>query len=228
MSELLSCPMCSYCTAQTDQLLSHVCQIHEHDPNFLVYCNKCSRSFRKLESYRKHKFRSSECSDVAAPSSSSSIVPAQDPSNDLLDTCPEDLNPVACHPSTKWQAARFLLSIKAKHDLSQAAVDTIVTSTTSLVGTVVQDVLAGVREELPEEAKRVLDGKIQEGAFDRQLFEGLGTPYLQKKYFRESLKLVVSIITCLYSSFLLNIGVISVGSTSTSQLYLNAPGYEDG
>jgi len=27
------------------ELLRHVCQIHEQDPNFLIYCNTCSRSF---------------------------------------------------------------------------------------------------------------------------------------------------------------------------------------
>ena len=61
MSELLSCPMCSYVTAREEQLLRHVFQIHEHDPKFQVYCSACGRSFTKLESLRKHKYRSSGC-----------------------------------------------------------------------------------------------------------------------------------------------------------------------
>jgi len=34
MSELLSCLMCPYFAACEEQLLRHVCQIHEHDPQF--------------------------------------------------------------------------------------------------------------------------------------------------------------------------------------------------
>lgn len=63
-------------------------------------------------------------------------------------------------PSTKWRAATFILEIKEKHLISQAAVDTVLLSTTSLVNGLLQDLVTGLREELPEGGKEVLDKKI--------------------------------------------------------------------
>ena len=201
MSELLSCPMCSYFASHEEQLLRHVCGIHEHDPNFLIYCSTCSRSFTKLDSFRKHKLRSSECSgkgDQPSLTPQSPIVP--DPTDDMSPTSNYDggesssIVPAPRRPSSKWRAATFILGIKEKHLLSQAAVDTLLSSTTSLVNGLLQDVLTGLREELPEGGKEVLDQKIREGSFDLQPFSGLETAYLQNKYFRECFELVVSII----------------------------------
>ena len=57
----------------------------------------------------------------------------------------------------KWRAAMYIMEIKEKHPLSQAAVDAVISSTTSLVNGLLQGVLAELREELPEEARKVLD-----------------------------------------------------------------------
>lgn len=199
MSELLSCQMCSYFGSH-DELLRHVCQIHEHDPNFLIYCSTCSRSFTKLDSFRKHKSRSTKCSSQSDLSHSSLTpqIPTPGPSND--ETAPtldyegaerSDSHPALRRPSTKWRAASFILGIKEKHLLTQAAIDTVLTSTTSLVDGLLQDFVAELRENLSEEAKAVLDEKVQ-GCL--QPFSGLETAYLQKKYFRESFNLLVSIL----------------------------------
>ena len=55
--ELKCCAMCSYSTYQERQLLEHVCTIHRYDPNFIVYCTSCLRSFTKWDSFRKHTYR---------------------------------------------------------------------------------------------------------------------------------------------------------------------------
>ena len=185
MSKLLNCPMCSYIASHEEQLLRHVCQIHKHDPNFLIYCSKCSRSFTKLESFRKHKLRSSQCSNVTFEKTPTS----PGPSNDMSTTNYDSEESLA-----KWRAATYIMEIKEKHLLSQAAVDAVISSTTSLVNGLLQGVLAELREELPEEARKVVDQKAQEGSFDLQPFSGLETAYLQNKYFRECFKLAVSSI----------------------------------
>jgi len=76
--------------------------------------------------------------------------------------------------------------------IKEQAIDAVLSLTNSLVDTLLQNVLTGLREDprLPEEAKAVVEEKMQEGV---QLFRGLETAYLQKKYFRESFKLVVSV-----------------------------------
>lgn len=202
MSELLSCQMCSYFALHEQQLMRHVCHIHEQDPNFLIYCSTCSRSFTKLDSFRKHKLRSNECSCEGhlTPQSLSQMPVVPNPNDDMPPTdCEENSSFVLAprRPSTKWRAATFILGIKEKHNLSQAAVDTMLSSTTSLVNGLLHDVLAGLREELPEGGKEVLDKKMQEGSFDLQPFNGLETAYLQNKYFREYFKLVVSKTVCM-------------------------------
>ena len=91
-----------------------------------------------------------------------------------------DLAPAPRHPPIKWRAASSILSIKERHLLSQAAVDTMVSSTTSLVGTIFDDVLTELREGLPDETLTALEGKVKEGLFSVQPFEGLETAHLQK------------------------------------------------
>ena len=58
-------------------------------------------------------------------------------------------------------------------------VDTMVSSTTSMVGIIHDDVLTELRG-LPDETLTALEGKVKEGLFSVQPFEGLETAYLQK------------------------------------------------
>ena len=183
--------MCAYCTPRREELVQHVCRVHEHEAKFLVYCGQCSRSFTKLASFKKHMQRSSECRafnqaamNEAASSSSETILPpaAEDAdmqdlgSVDIPEPGQEDLAP----PQMKWRAAAFLLNIKERHLLSQAAVDTMVSSSTSLVGGILDDVLAELRGALPNEALPVLEKKVEEGLFSLKPFEGLEMAYFQK------------------------------------------------
>lgn len=54
---VLCCSMCSFQASDRDTLVLHVCKIHRHDPNFLIYCSRCLRSFRVWETYKKHLYR---------------------------------------------------------------------------------------------------------------------------------------------------------------------------
>lgn len=49
--------MCSFCAANNATLITHVCKIYRHDPNFLIYCSRCLWSFRVSETYKKHLYR---------------------------------------------------------------------------------------------------------------------------------------------------------------------------
>ena len=52
-----SCSMCSFCATNNATLVSHVCKIHRYDPNFLIYCSRCVRSFKVWDTYKKHLYR---------------------------------------------------------------------------------------------------------------------------------------------------------------------------
>ena len=145
MSELVSCQLCSYFASKEKQLLRHIRQIREHDPNFLIYCSTCSRSFTKLDSFWKHKSHSSVCTykedqpslTPEALSQMPSIAPGHNDGMSPTSNCDgRDSSSFVLAPrppSTKWRAATFILGIKEKHLLFQAAVNTVLSSAMSLV-----------------------------------------------------------------------------------------------
>lgn len=151
MKKLLGCSIHSYCTPKRKELVRHVWVIYKHNAKFLVHCNQCSRFFTKVASFKKHMSRSSECRKfsqvIMNEGVCTSILAADANLTDLLDLDVLD-NPrqrstdfeTQLQPM-KWRAAAFLFSVKERHLLSEAAGDTIVLSTTFLVGSILNSVL---------------------------------------------------------------------------------------
>ena len=137
VGSLHCCPMCSYCAPGEDQLLNHVLKIHRHDPNFHVYCAFCLRSYHSLPSYRKHISRG--CVQVQQQDDHGAIAEDEQEMEVGQWSSEEDaeqsVNLQQDHDqiSQQWHEARFILSIKEKYVLSQAAVDTVLFSTTELL-----------------------------------------------------------------------------------------------
>ena len=86
-------------------------------------------------SFRRHTTRSSECRNICRQAVSnqasrpSILTPEYNAVEDPLEGSLElgaDLVPAPRHPPIKWRAASSILSIKERHLLSQAAVDTMV------------------------------------------------------------------------------------------------------
>ena len=92
-------------------------------------------------------------------------------------------------------SALFLLKLKEQRRISQVAVDDIVNGCKSLFCHTIVRVKAGVRAKLAESGvdPSTIDGL--DSAFEdvSNPFEGLKTSYLQEKYFRDTLGLVVSV-----------------------------------
>ena len=88
-------------------------------------------------------------------------------------------------------SALFLLKLKEQRRISQVAVDDIVNGCKSLFCHTIVRVQAGVRAKPAESS--TIDGL--DSAFEdvSNPFEGLKTSYLQEKYFRDTLGLVVSV-----------------------------------
>ena len=63
----------------------------------------------------------------------------------------------------KGKGAFYKIAFNLYINFSQTAVDTMVSSTTSLVGTILDDVLTELREGLPDETLTALEGKVKEG-----------------------------------------------------------------
>lgn len=93
-------------------------------------------------------------------------------------------------PPQHWYAAKFILSIKERHTLSQRTVDCVISSTTSLMTSVYHKILSELRisQEVPESVMQLLEDKF-EGMED--IFSGLSTAYQQRKYFRKEFHKIV-------------------------------------
>ena len=97
------------------------------------------------------------------------------------------------------QSALFLLKMKEKRFLSQAALDDMVHETCAIFTQSFEIVKAGVREKLSEAgvdpSEMNLDG-VFSGLTDP--FDGLRSKYFQEKYFLENLGLVVSLYSNMF------------------------------
>ena len=54
--QLLSCEYFNYsCIVnESDIFLKHLIKFHSNEPNFLIYCSNCGRSFSKVNSLQRH------------------------------------------------------------------------------------------------------------------------------------------------------------------------------
>ena len=152
------------------------------------------RSYKKLSAYRKHVSRGCTVplgedtnTEQGSPLQSSPELPEGDTFDDSVTEQFDDPgveNPTICQ---QWHEARFILSIK-EHVLSQAAVDHIMSSTTTLVSTLLDNITANVYSTDPQELLKIIDQRICDA---KAMFSGLSTSYQQQKYFVENFHLVV-------------------------------------
>lgn len=91
------------------------------------------------------------------------------------------------------QSALFLLQMKEKRFVSQAAIDDMIENTSSIFTSVLETVQAGVREQLSITGIDPTDVDL-DVVFNNLTdpFNGLESKYLQDKYYKECLGLIVS------------------------------------
>jgi hypothetical protein len=94
-------------------------------------------------------------------------------------------------PPQHWYAAKFILSIKERHTLSQCAVDCVISSATSLMASVNHKIINELRMscEVSDSVMQQIENKF-EGMKD--IFSGLSTAHQQRKYFRKEFHKIVS------------------------------------
>ena len=150
------------------------------------------RSYKKLSTYRKHVSRGcriiEEQQTLGPEFITDDVIEEQqthDPEfEDATDPNVETTS-IMSTITQQWHEARFILSIKEQHVISQAAVDQVLTSTTTLMSTLLDKITADLESEDPEKAlQRVCEAKDS-------LFSGLTTAYNQQKYFAQYFHLVV-------------------------------------
>ena len=113
----------------------------------------------------------------------------------IVSSCFHSLGIEQVHVPQHWYAAKFILSIKERHTLSQSAVDCVLSSTTSLMSSVYQGILSELKQgdDIPENVIQLLESKFESESVE-SLFAGLSTAYQQRKYFKEEFHKIVSML----------------------------------
>lgn len=80
--------------------------------------------------------------------------------------------------------------MKEQHVVSQAAIDHVLSSTTTLVSSLLDSILSEFRSLEPEEVVAMVEQRVTDV---KSMFSGLSTSYQQQKYFSEHFNLVVTL-----------------------------------
>ena len=165
-----NCSICSYFADEQHELINHVIRRHQHDQNFIIHCcyTACGISFRNLKSFKSHVYRKHGYCEPAADAGfpfplgvGSSQVDTESNSD--------------CYSASE---AAYILKLKARHRLSQSAVNDVCASTKELF-----------RSKLNE--LRWSDNVIgMEDSYSETLFSGLETEYKQQNFFTQHFGLV--------------------------------------
>ena len=204
------CQLCNhFASFSYDCVLRHIGAVHSHEDGFRVRCgfDSCPRMLTNYHAFRRHlRKKHGYCLKTYSPTigeeqpgerSTTSNSGAGDES-ESLGTDPDSQfqhDPLAL--SEKRSDAMYILKLKEKYKLAQTTVDGILSDTEEIAGRIVsrlqQRVLAILNEAGvdPKEIPGFLE--VFEGPEILRPFNGLNTEYLQDKYFRENMGLVVSV-----------------------------------
>ena len=96
------------------------------------------------------------------------------------------------------QSALFILKMKEKRFLTQAAIDDMIGESTAIFDRTISMIKAGIREKM---ASSGVDIEVDDVFEDLACpFDGLKTQHYQEKYFKEFMNLIVCPHYCLYLS----------------------------
>lgn len=191
----LSCEYCNYSchVNESDHFFKHLIKFHSNEPNFLVYCSNCGRSFSKVNSLQRHYNREHVHKEVAdrAP------VDEVDPGIDYVqeESAEEDFDEVTARSDLQRHAAKFLLRTKEDGKITQTALDMVKDSTKALLGeyldVVKKSLMAKLKDSIGHDFEFSQDMDDLFVADD--VFSGLDSEREQRSFFLENFNLVVSL-----------------------------------
>lgn len=212
-----SCNWCSFCCTSTEVLVKHVFESHSADPLFTFPCplayGRCPHIFKLGSTYflfnrmQKGSITTGKTNYCLAfhykpriwgPGNVARIQPQCEYERTECDECDTGGEPFLPHiqeptgPSPVSQsAAQFLLTIKEKYRLTQAAVDYAVGSVNQMVSHVCEELHVSVVRTLQNNNIPIPE-ELNDTFTLIDPFQGLATEYQQSKYYQEHFGLVVS------------------------------------
>lgn len=190
-----TCCFCSRFVVGTfKKLLSHIKFSHSHEPNFLITCADCGRSFKKFNSFKSHIQRKhtkkDELEDVNG-NDADSPEDEVDTSSDIPDDDPKQY----INEMTR-SLALFILKTKEEQQLTQQSINAIIENTEDLVDSSLQNLKDNITTCLERNGVQIaeIDGLgdvLQQPSTFSLAKQGLANEYQQLQYFKETFKLVV-------------------------------------
>lgn len=206
------CKSCSYSSSSWRGVVRHTFETHSNEPNFSVACvvDGCCQTFQRYSSLtshllRKHKgkdleFEARNSSRFFTSTSESSHECTFEDENETGNIVTEDLSPQESdciyQPNVEHlhrSAGLFLLSIKERYQLTQAAVDFALGQVREMISLAVDDAHKVMESTLKEYSITIPDVSDQLETL-RDPFASFSTEYMQTKYYREHFGLVVSYV----------------------------------
>ena len=204
------CWICYSAAAPTLKgVVRHMAVAHAHDPQFYIRCGiqECSRTYSKFYSFKKHLYRkhrehldiNSTVTSLPQNSGSSLCDPDYEDSTSLCNTGVETSTSQLYH---KKQMALFLLKLKEVRKVSQTAIDGLVSDFTMIIQQVVSQLQNDVSMCLQENGLHFTSIKGLLEIFSDSLkinpFAQLESKFLQEKFYKDHLDLLVSMIINFY------------------------------
>ena len=211
----LVCPLCPY--ERTAHLhlnltgfLKHVKLFHAHQAGFKITCgiNGCQRSFTNFRTFQDHvsalhRYQLDPSNTTPASDTCLGNDGVEDGSSDSDDNVGgvdgSEAREVCSQDLLQKPTALFLLGLKEKHKLTQAAIQGVVEGVTSLFQQRLDILHTQVCSKLTEAGVTSfsgLDALFSEDRANTRPFLGLETQHQKLKYYKTHFKFIVSTCTC--------------------------------
>ena len=124
----LTCDFCNFVCreGESDLFFKHLIKFHSNEPNFIVYCASCPRSFRKVNSLQKHYYREHKNVEQEIIWGEGAYREHEPGTEDTYD------HDVA-QKEFQHHVAKFLLSAREQAKLTQTALNMVKDSTKNLL-----------------------------------------------------------------------------------------------
>lgn len=188
----LSCEYCNYsCRVnESDNYFKHLVKFHSNEPNFLVYCSNCGRSFSKVNSLQRHYTREHKDQDTCADEFEPAGI---DDDAVCEENVEQEFDEDRARSDLRRQATKYLLRAREDAKITQTALDMVKDSTKALLG----EYLDVVKKSLTVKLKDSIghDFEFSQDMDDLfvadNVFTGLNSEREQRSFYLENFNLVV-------------------------------------
>jgi len=186
------CLLCPFACSNEQDFGKHLIRHHKNDPAFAVRCSFCGATYTRYNSFQRHISRKH------AVQIDSDMQPIEHTCEQNNDDCTDSVRDMTFEQEVQRKVAGLILKLKGKHNVSQAAIDTVVENVVDLG----QCFHNGAKLALLQHQNAYDVNGMSELAdlTTSSLFDNLQSQFLQQKYFVEELGMIEPVKVCLGQS----------------------------